>query len=149
MCVHWLCQVSEVLILVQRILDGREIQRTVSSRWWESFSRRHPSLTLCTTVPLSLTRAKASDPEMLSWYFDLLEQTIRDNHLTGKPGQIFNMDESGMPLDPKPPKGVTIRGSAAWSVGSGDKAQVTIVGCISAAGFSIPPMVIWDCKTCT
>jgi len=67
---------KEVLILVQRILDSRGIQRTVSSRWWESFSRCHPSLTLRTTVPLSLTRAKASDPEMLSRYFDLLEQTI-------------------------------------------------------------------------
>jgi len=129
-----------VLILVQHILDSRGIQRTVSRGWWESFSHCHPSLTLCTTVSLSLTRAKASDPEMLSQYFDLLDQTIRDNHLTGKTGQIFNMDESGMPLDPKPPKGVTIHGSVACAAGSGDKAQVTIVGCISATGFSIPPM---------
>ena len=46
-----------------------------------------------------------------------------------------------MPLDPNPPKMVTVQGSA---VGSGGKTQVTIVGCVSAAGFSIPPMVIWD-----
>ena len=93
---------KEVLTLVQRIIDSRGIQRNVSSGWWESFCRRHPSLTLRTAVPLSLTRAKASDPEMLSRYFDLLEKTMEENHLTGKPGQIFNMDESGMPLDPKP-----------------------------------------------
>lgn len=30
---------------------------------------------------------------------------------------------------------------------SGNKSQVTVVGCISAAGFSIPPMVVWDRKT--
>ena len=138
---------KEVLTLVQRIIDSRGIQRNVSSGWWESFCRRHPSLTLRTAVPLSLTRAKASDPEMLSRYFDLLEKTMEENHLTGKPGQIFNMDESGMPLDPKPPKVVTVRGSAACAIGSADKSQVTVVACVSAAGFSIPPMVIWDRKT--
>ena len=52
-----------------------------------------------------------------------------------------------MPLDPKPPKVVVGRGSNACSLGSGDKSQVTIVGCVSAAGFCIPPMVIWDRKT--
>jgi len=43
------------------------------------------------------------DPEMVSGYFDLLEQTLVENDLKGKPGQIFNMDESGMSLDPKSP----------------------------------------------
>ena len=36
---------------------------------------------------------------MLSRYFDLLEQTLQENGLIGNPGQIFNMDESGMLLD--------------------------------------------------
>ena len=30
---------------------------------------------------------------------------------------------------------------------SGDKFQVTVVGCVSAAGYCIPPMIIWDRKT--
>ena len=57
------------------------------------------------------------------------------------------MDESGMPLDPKPPKVVVERGRAACTMGSGNKSQVTIVGCVNAVGLCIPPMVIWDRKT--
>jgi hypothetical protein len=84
---------------------------------------------------------------MISRYFDLLERTLEENDLVSKPGQLYNMDESGMPLDPKSPRVIVERGSQAVAVGSGNKSQVTIVGCVSAAGFCIPPMVIWDRKT--
>ena len=49
-------------------------------------------------MALSQARAKATDPEMLKQYFDLLEQTITENSLKDKPCQIFNVDETGMPL---------------------------------------------------
>ena len=70
--------------------------------------------------------------------------TIQENDLVGKPGQLFNMDESGMPLDAKPPKLVAVRGAAVSAIGSGDKTQITVVACVRAAGYCIPPMVIWD-----
>ena len=129
---------KEVMALVQGMLDSKGIRKTVSSGWLESFSHRHPHLSLHIAAPLSLVRAQASDPEMISRYFDLLELTL-ENELRGKPGQIFNMDESSMPLNPKAPKVVAERGSIALAVGSGDKSQVTIVGCVSAAGFCMPP----------
>ena len=70
---------------------------------------------------------------------------MKENKLDGKPGQIFNMDESAIPLDPKSPKLVFEKGyHGASCVTTGDKAQITIVACVSAAGFSLPPMVIWD-----
>jgi hypothetical protein len=137
---------KEILALVQRVLDSRGIQRSVTNGWWESFRHRHPNLTLRSAVPLSLARAMASDPEMLARYFDLLEHTLHKNNLVGKPGQIYNMDESGMPLDTKSPKVVAARGVKVSSVGSGDKTQITVVACISAAGYCMPPMVIWDRK---
>ena len=99
------------MALVQRVLHDKNINKTLSGGWWESFCRRHPNLSLRTAAPLSLVRAKASDPEMLSRYFDLLEQTLDENGLNGKPGQVFNMDESRMPLNPKAPRVVVERGS--------------------------------------
>ena len=138
---------KEVLPLVQSVLDSKGVQKTVTNGWWESFCRRHPNLSLRSAAPLSLVRAQASDPEMVNRYFDLLERTLEENELTDHPGQIFNMDESGMPLDPKAPKVVAERGSSVTTVGSGNKSQVTIVGCCSATGLCMPPMVIWDRKT--
>ena len=33
------------------------------------------------------------------------------------------------------------------AITSGDKSQFTVVGCVSAAGYCIPPMIILDRKT--
>ena len=127
---------------MQRVLDCRGIDHTVTHGWWEFFQRRYPDLVLHSPAPLSLVHSKATDPEMLGRYFDLLEATLMENYLDGKPGQLFNMDESGMPLDPKASKLVFQKGSNAFNVSSGTKSQITVVACTNAAGFCMPPMVI-------
>ena len=40
-----------------------------------------------------------------------------------------------MPLDAKSPKVVAEKGKHLSAVGSGDKTQITLVACISAAGY--------------
>ena len=67
--------------------------------------------------------------------------------MEGRPGQVFNMDESGMSLDPKAPRLVFQKGSSDCALGSGDKSQITVVACASAVGFCLLPMVIWDHKS--
>jgi len=53
-----------------------------------------------------------------------------------------------MPLDPKSLRVVVPKGMKNPSlITSGNKAQITVVGCIYAAGFVIPPMIVWDRKT--
>ena len=95
---------KEVIALVQCIVDSKGIPRTLSNGWWESFCSHHSNISLRSAAPLSLVHAQASIPEMTSCYFDLLERMVEEDQLSGKPGQIFNMDESGMPLDPKTPR---------------------------------------------
>ena len=139
---------AEVLAIVQRVLDRKGICHQVTKGWWAGFQRRNPELALRSATTLSQARSNATDPEMLGYYFDLLEETLRSNGLIDKPNQMFNMDESGMPLNPGNPKLVFKAGcKSASAIGSGDKTQITVVGCCSAAGFCFPPMVIWDRKT--
>ena len=92
---------KEVIALVQSVVDEKFLGKLVTSGWWDSFCRRNPNISLRAAASLSMARAKATDPEVLFRYFDLLERTLDENNLRGKPNQIFNMDESGMPLDPK------------------------------------------------
>ena len=73
--------------------------------------------------------------------------TIKENGLHGKPGQIINVDESGMLLDPRSPDLVSEKGWHASSVSIGDKTQITMVTCASASSFDLLPMVIWDHQT--
>jgi len=48
--------------------------------------------------------------ESILRYFDLLESTVKEYRLEDCPGQIYNMDETGMPLDPRPPNIITKSG---------------------------------------
>ena len=62
--------------------------------------------------------------------------------------QSVNADESGMPLDLPSLKVVALFGARHSQVAStGDKAQVSILACCSAAGFAMPYMVIFDRKS--
>ena len=93
---------KEVIALMQRIMEGSGILRLVTNGWWESFCRHHPNdAEVCSFF--SRARAAASDPDALQRYFDLLQQTIDENALGHQPAQIFNVNESGMPLGPKAP----------------------------------------------
>ena len=138
---------SEVISIVERILLSRGIDKRVSSGWWESFITRNPQLVMRTPAALSNVRSMASDRDSLDKYFDILEDTMEENCLTDQPFLIFNMDETGLALEPKPLKTVTLKGCKHPSaVTSGTKQQITVVGCVRADGQCLPPMVIWNRK---
>ena len=105
---------------------------------------RHPRLSLRSSDPLSSVRANAVTEENMAAYFSLLEETLVSNNLLDNPCHIYNMDESGMPLDHKKLKKVAPRGmKKVHGPASGDKTQITIVACASASGHTLPPMVIF------
>lgn len=139
---------TEVIAMVQQICDLRGLEVFVTHGWWERFCARHPKVSLRSASVLSHSRAMGACPEALNEYFDVYEYTLKKYNLEDKPGSLFNMDETGMPLDPKSWKVVVPKGMKNPSlITSGSKAKVTVVGCISAAGVPIPPMVVWDRKT--
>ena len=139
---------QQIIELMQQVMykKGRDVN--VSLGWWNSFRRRHSQLTVRTAEPVSYARSIGTRPEIISRYFDLLEDTLVENGLLEKPRQIFNMDETGMPLDPLAPKVICRKGAKhPVSTTTGDKTQITVVSCCSAGGYTMPPMVIFDRKT--
>ena len=91
--------------------------------------------------------AVCSWPEIFYHYYDLLEQTL-EHDLADKPNHVFNLDESGMSLDPCPPKIIAVKGiKHPTSITTGDKTQITTFACCSAAGYVIPRLVVFDRKT--
>ena len=139
----------DVLAIAQQIFNARNpgCEVELTKGWWDRFRKRHPEISLRQAEPLSYARAAANNPKVIEAYFDLLEQTIAVNGLAHRPGQIFNCDETGMPLTQKPSKVVAGVGQKhPYAVTSGDRAQITVMACASASGYSIPPMVIFDRK---
>jgi len=81
--------------------------------------------------------------ETMGHYFRLLKETLTENDLLNAPKQIYNVDESGVPLNPKALNVVVARGSKKVCTRStGRKGQVTIVTCGNAAGKVISLMVM-------
>lgn len=91
---------SDVIQLVQKVVARKGMHSTVTHGWWDSFKRRQKCLTLRTAAPLSYARAIASNTEVIQKYYGVLERTLVDDDVMNKPAQIFNLDETGMPLDP-------------------------------------------------
>jgi len=82
--------------------------------------------------------------QTMQYYFDLLQDVLTKNGLMNAPHQIYNVDESGVPLDPKALNMVAKKGSEKVRVRStGRKGQVARG---NAAGQVISPMIIFDAK---
>ena len=139
---------SQIIELVQRVMMHKKKDVNVSLGWWTSFRRRHPHIVLRSPESVSHVRAIGTRREILQRYFDLLEETFTEYDLYDKPTAIFNMDETGMPLNPVPPKVLSRKGThhPVTRVSADDKSRLTVVSCCNAAGYTIPPMVILDRK---
>ena len=76
-------------------------------------------------------------------YFIELNRILDDNQLKDKPSQIYNMDETGVPLDHRTPRVLTRKGQKKVRYCStGNKSQITVVGCINATGQALPPFIV-------
>ena len=135
----------EVINIVKQTLEkeGRKVNE-FNGEGWTRFMERNPKLSLRTADPLSRVRKGAVTEENIKQYFLLLEKTLREKDLLNKASRIYDMDETGMPLDAKPLKRVALRGARkVQGPLIGDKSQITVVACANAAGRVLPPMVIF------
>ena len=94
---------------------------------------------------MAYRRAIAVNKGTIYHYFDLLEDILKKNGLLDRPSLVFNADESGMPLATNPGKRIGVKGmKKVCCVSAGIKTQITVLCCCSAAGSSIPPLVIFQ-----
>uniref|UniRef100_A0A1X7UP44 DDE-1 domain-containing protein n=1 Tax=Amphimedon queenslandica TaxID=400682 RepID=A0A1X7UP44_AMPQE len=72
----------------------------------------------------------ATDNSVIQKYFDILEDTLKENSLFNNPTHIFNCDETGLQLNPKPLNVVSGRGAKNVSEITGEgKSQITVLAC--------------------
>ena len=120
---------------------------SVSNGWWNNFMKRNPSLRLRQGDSTANVRMDALNQENITAYFDLLKGLYDEYDFHIHPEAIYNMDESGVPLEPRPPKVIAKKGQKKVRYRtSGTKAQITILGCGSATGQIIPPFIIFAAK---
>ena len=138
---------KDVLSIVQNILESKGSTVTVSHGWMDRFQQHHPQLAMRNAVHLSRARAMASDPDTIRRYFTMLESCFKENGIEG-PDQIYNCDETGLPLNPPMQKVIMARGTKhASHITGGDKSQITVLACTCATGIALPPFILMDRKS--
>ena len=111
--------------------------------WWINFRKRHPNVTLRRAV--ERTRAEALNPDIVNEYFGLLGETLEKWGLKNKSRQIYNCDETFLPLDCNREKAVTRKGTKnSYCQSYGTSEHITLLCCASAAGIPRPPMIIYS-----
>lgn len=116
--------------------------------WLQLFLRRHPDLSVRKSEGVSLLRSQGMSRKAVSDYFKLLENTLIENDLLEKPGNIYNMDETGLQLNNKAGHVVAAKGSKTISaITSGEKGEtISVVACCNAEGSFLPPYCIFKGK---
>ena len=71
------------------------------------FLERQKDLSLRQGDTTAHVRMDAMNRETVEHYFSLLHDVLSTHDLLDKPAQIYNVDESGVPLNPSPPKVVS------------------------------------------
>ena len=115
---------------------GRLRADHVSDGWWRRFKERQGDLSLRQGDSTAHVRMDAMNQETIDHYFTLLHDTLSEHGLLDKPSQIYNVDETGVPLNPRPIKVITTRGRVTKKVRyrtSCRKGQITVVGCANAS----------------
>ncbi len=137
---------GEVFQIVKAICERKGVKEAghISDGWWYRFRQRWPKLSLRKGDPFPQARVLMTTRTVFESYFELLQATLEQHDLFNSPAQLYNCDESGMPLERKTPKTIAIRGTKkVRQRSSGNKTQVSVLGCVSATGQAIPPMVIF------
>lgn len=113
--------------------------------WFKAFMKRHPNISLRKPEGLSRARAAGMNEQEVRKYFSILKGVMTDFNLFDKPQCIYNVDETGIPLNNRPVKIVSQRGKReVVSLTNVEKGEnVTVVACCNAAGSYIPPMIVF------
>lgn len=139
-------QIKAIVEGVARVKGVLKAKR-FSDGWWKRFLERQPSLRLRRGDATANVRMDCVNQAVISSYFDLLKSVLQEHELMQSPAQIYNVDETGVPLDHRPPNVLAKRGQKKVRYRTtGNKSQITVVGCVSATGQAIPPFVIFDAK---
>ena len=108
--------------------------------------KRNPKLSIRKPQSLSQARAKAMSKPVVEKYFAELKSILDKYQLHDKPHHIFNVDETGITTEHKPPQIVSSSQSSAQSVTSPRGNLTTVISCTSASGQILPPYFVFKGK---
>src|SRR5450432_3835371 len=119
----------------------------VGRNWVYNFVRRHQALQTRYNRKYDYQRAKCEDPQVIRDWFRLVENTIAKYGILAE--DIYNFDETGFQMGVISTAKVVTgaeRSNRPVAIQPGNREWVTAIDCISSAGWSLPPVIIFEGK---
>ncbi|KAJ4425929.1 hypothetical protein ANN_27555 [Periplaneta americana] len=121
-----------------------------SRKWYDSFLRRNPEITLRTSQNLTKSHSEVTALKLKNWFEEValyLSQNSFSDVLKD-PNRIFNCDESAFFLNPKGSKVLAMKGDKTVysAIGNNEKECLTVLFCGNAAGTITPPTILFRYK---
>jgi len=115
----------------------------LGKNWLQGFIRRNPQVKSTIGRPVELNRIKAATPEAIDDFLNRFQDACTRLHITTD--NIWNMDETGLDLGASGVQTVLADSRKRRAVIGVPPRQewVSIIECVSAAGRSLPPAVIF------
>ncbi|XP_053374341.1 uncharacterized protein LOC128546943 [Mercenaria mercenaria] len=128
-------------------LGKKKINKAMSNNWLAGFLRRwNDRLSSVNPRKLESTRAKCATPEVLDKYFENLKQVLTENDLLDKPQFIYNLDETGLQPEHRPPNIVANPRTKPQAITSPRSTTTTLIACENALRNSLPPYFVFKGK---
>ena len=108
--------------------------------------KRHPYLGIRQAQLLSCEWAGITRKGIEDWFQEFEDYLIetRNRDILDQLQRIFNCDETGFPIAPKPVKIIAEKGMPnVYACGSSSKQTITVLLCTCAAGYYVKPMVVY------
>ena len=116
-------------------------ENVLSEHWLYGFLSRNPTLKVTQPKPLAMARANNATKEKIAAYFQELKKILVKYNLMDKPHRIFNIDETNLSPEHKPPSVIGPRGAPPPAITSPRSSTTTLISCCSATGQVLPPFM--------
>lgn len=126
--------------------DKPEPLRPIGENWLNRFKARNPHIAGVWTRQIDTARFKATNYDGVKKWFDAVTEIWTLNRYALD--HVYNMDESGFAVGASQSSRalVNIRESSSWKQISSRQEWITAIECGSAAGVTVPPLLIFKAK---